>query len=165
MAADHSNVPGTSRAIETNNLRIYTWRALRHRRREHVGGMGRCRAPWRPSQSHALGHHGNPVRSRWRGPAAVSAEEGVCHRPPRGVGCGGDYAWRWGTDGLGILPWLAFCTGATRVIPVYGPPTPQCRDPGRARAWRSLHGYQVDRACLIPSGLPRLLLGAGPTDR
>src|SRR5580704_12716613 len=92
-----------SSLVETANLRIHTWLALRHCGRELLGVMDRGRAAWGQDKPHALGHHGNSFRCRRIDLAAVSAEKGPCRRPPWEGGTGGDCAGRWGTDGVGLL--------------------------------------------------------------
>src|SRR5271170_872562 len=113
-----------SSLAETNSLRIHAWLALRPCVREHLGVMDRDRAAWDKDKPHTLGHHGNSFRCRWIDLAAVSAEEGPCRRPPREVGTGSNYPWRWGTGGVGFLRWSAIRTGSTRGMSVYRPHTP-----------------------------------------
>src|SRR6516164_2377618 len=96
------------------------WRALRHRRREHVDGMDFGRAARDKDKPHPLGHHGNPFRCGWVDPAAVSAEEGPCRRSPQMDRTGSNSAGG-RTDGVGFLWWSCIRTGSARRVSVYRP--------------------------------------------
>ncbi len=151
--------PRKASVVETNDLRIHTWFAIRACGREHLGGMDRGRAAWDPDKPRPLGHRGHSFRCRRINPAAVSAEKGPCRRSP-GMGrtCG-DYVGRWGTDGVDFLWRSPVRTGGTRGISLYRPDTPVCCDRGRCRAWRGLHPCEKDRARPDRCWGPRHCLG------
>src|SRR5579859_2695979 len=109
MAADGSNAPGGSHPVETNILRIHAWRALRHRRCEHVGGMDFGCAAGDKDKPHTLGHHGNSFRRGWIDLAAVSAEEGPCRRSPWVAGTSSNSV-GWRADGACFLWWSGIRT-------------------------------------------------------
>jgi Protein of unknown function (DUF2478) len=69
LPADPAAIDLWRRSVQTRsgsshpvNLRILACRALRHRRRKHVGGMDFGRAAWGKDKPHPLGHHSNSFR-------------------------------------------------------------------------------------------------------